>query len=192
MKLLCVLAALATTTALAAQPNAEVNQACVKACMSAPEDQRETCYRICSQFGEQGVAFTPIGPRVTPTMNSRPPTPASSAASVGRVSQNKSDSPAAVVADSSGTESQSARPSSSPRSKSLESTSAESAKQLPTASPSAATASKAKTPGDDNGEDDSSKDAKSASGASMQTSSAASLTALIGTASMALAMLLSL
>ncbi|KAJ1943493.1 hypothetical protein FBU59_002894 [Linderina macrospora] len=68
MNLLALLSLATTALALLGpQPTSTINADCAKQCSSAPEDQRETCYRICSQFSEQGVAFTPISARYQPS-----------------------------------------------------------------------------------------------------------------------------
>ncbi|KAJ1925774.1 hypothetical protein GGI09_006551 [Coemansia sp. S100] len=76
MKLAAIVAFFATTV-FGAQTSSSVepNQACVKACQVAPEDQRETCMRVCSQFAEQGINFAPAtatthssAPAIKPTI----------------------------------------------------------------------------------------------------------------------------
>ncbi|KAJ1956584.1 hypothetical protein EC988_001270 [Linderina pennispora] len=68
MNILPFLPLLAAASALnGPQPTTTVNAECARQCSTAPEDQRETCYRICSQFSEQGVAFTPISARYQPS-----------------------------------------------------------------------------------------------------------------------------
>ncbi|KAJ2882182.1 hypothetical protein H4R27_003607 [Coemansia aciculifera] len=80
----------------------EPNQACVKACQVAPEDQRETCMRVCSQFAEQGINFAPA----TATTHSSVPaakqtTPAASSPAKSSVMSKATDSPAATSSGAS-------------------------------------------------------------------------------------------
>ncbi|KAJ2330342.1 hypothetical protein GGH92_009565, partial [Coemansia sp. RSA 2673] len=61
----------------------EVNQACAKACQVAPEDQRDTCMRVCSQFAEQGISFSPATATASRSSASAAAKPSSPAARSG-------------------------------------------------------------------------------------------------------------
>ncbi|KAJ1666703.1 hypothetical protein GGF38_002858 [Coemansia sp. RSA 25] len=82
----------------------EANQVCVKACQVAPEDQRETCMRVCSQFAEQGINFAPAtatthssAPAAKPTASIAASSPAKSGSSMAK----PTDSPAATSSGAS-------------------------------------------------------------------------------------------
>ncbi|KAJ2065229.1 hypothetical protein GGI17_000485 [Coemansia sp. S146] len=108
MKLAAV-AAFFATAVFGAQTasSVEPNQACVKACQVAPEDQRETCMRVCSQFAEQGINFAPA----TATTHSSVPaakqtnpvasSPAASSPAKSSVMSKATDSPAATSSGAS-------------------------------------------------------------------------------------------
>ncbi|KAJ2101388.1 hypothetical protein GGI16_003470 [Coemansia sp. S142-1] len=100
MKLAAIVAFFATTV-FGAQTSSSVepNQACVKACQVAPEDQRETCMRVCSQFAEQGINFAPAtatthssAPAIKPTIPVASSPVASSSPAKGSVGPKPTDS----------------------------------------------------------------------------------------------------
>ncbi|KAJ2741288.1 hypothetical protein GGI20_005290 [Coemansia sp. BCRC 34301] len=87
----------------------EPNQACVKACQVAPEDQRETCMRVCSQFAEQGINFAPATASThssAPAAKQTAPA-ASSSAKSGSAMAKPTDSPAATSSGASAMDSKS-------------------------------------------------------------------------------------
>ncbi|KAJ1876268.1 hypothetical protein H4R99_004822 [Coemansia sp. RSA 1722] len=84
------------TSAMAAQPGTQDSaQVCSKACTVAPEDQRETCMRICEQFAEQGVPFAPA------TIAATPAHPSSSAAVVATPTASNSGKHSASATNAS-------------------------------------------------------------------------------------------
>ncbi|KAJ1860633.1 hypothetical protein LPJ73_001296 [Coemansia sp. RSA 2703] len=70
--------------AVMASPATEASDACTKACSVAPTDQHESCLRICAQFAEQGVPFSPAtatpmaSPMATPAMHASSVSPMAS------------------------------------------------------------------------------------------------------------------
>ncbi|KAJ2736754.1 hypothetical protein IW152_000508 [Coemansia sp. BCRC 34962] len=86
--------------------SAEPNQACVKACQVAPEDQRETCMRVCSQFAEQGINFAPASASASthssaPAIKQTAPALASSPAKSNSAISKPTESPAATSSGAS-------------------------------------------------------------------------------------------
>ncbi|KAJ2024319.1 hypothetical protein GGH91_003896 [Coemansia sp. RSA 2671] len=94
---LAAAATLFATAVIGAQTSASVepSQACVKACQVAPEDQRETCMRVCGQFAEQGINFAPASATThSSVVKQTAPALASSPAKTNSAMSKPTESPA--------------------------------------------------------------------------------------------------